>query len=374
MSDADFREGGEPKIIRNDPTQVIAVPAKFDPLVGQQEHDELNAVLDRRGESQRGKPRSKDPNNNPLGTRIFDLKCRMPMYRVPYRERFRYRCSAYMQSHGKRCDHNQVDGPLATEFALSSLRQRVFTSNLNSLVHKKLKELAQSEHRGFQSDDECQKMRADLATIEREIEVVRRNLARAGSDDIYSAISQEFNALRQRESLLRQRLAEQEYSRPSNNSATDEVEACMESLAGIKSLVQSANSFAETRRVFESVNLNLFLRFEREFTGKTTKQGPKFVNRVVAGELTTGSWPLPIEIYDGPTGREFLKPKENTPPESCSGGDSSFVSDEKNSSLGNVSRGDRRFTFAKAVDAKSLLRSMISQTFAFTADEFFAAK
>ena len=112
----------------------------------------------------------------------------------------------------------------------------------------------------------------------------------------------------------------------------------MEGLCQIESLAKSANNYADARQLFESVNLNLFLRFEREFTGKTTKKGPKFINRVVAGELTTGSWPLPIEIYDGPTGREFLKPQENTPPESCSGGGSSFVSAEKNSSLGNVSR------------------------------------
>lgn len=46
----------------------------------------------------------------------------------------------------------------------------------------------------------------------------------------------------------------------------------------------------------------------------------------------------------------------------------------KGTIFGSVNRGDRRFTFAKAVDAKSLLRSMIAQTFAFTADEFFAAK
>ncbi len=340
LSDADFREGGEPKIIRNDPTQVIAVPAKFDPLVAQQDHDELNAELDRRGESQRGKPRSKDPNNNPLGTRIFDLKCKWPMYRVPYKERFRYRCSKYMQTHGKECDHNQVDGPMATEFALSSMRQRLFTSNLRSLVRTKLLELAQSERRDTRQDDEYQQWTVDLASVERDIEIVQRNLARANSDDIYLAISHEFNALKEQERQLRQKLAENRPSRRSANTENDEVEACMESLSQIESLAKSANNHADARKLFDSVNLNLFLRFEREFTGKTTKQGPKFINRVVAGELTTGSWPLPIEIYDGPTGREFLK-QENTPPESCSGGDSSFVSDEKNSSLGNVSRGDR---------------------------------
>jgi hypothetical protein len=246
-----------------------------------------------------------------------------------------------MQTHGQKCDHNQVDGPVVTDFALSSLRQRLFTSNLRALVHSKLLELARSEKEDRQKEDENQKWSVELAVIEREINVVGRNLARANSDEIYSAISQEFSALKERERQLRQKLAENQSARRSANAEQDAVHACMEDLSRIESLAKSANNYAETRQLFESVNLNMFLRFEREFTGKTTKQGPKFINRIVAGEITTGSWPLPIEIYDGPTGREFLKSKENTPPESCSGGDSSFVSDEKNTSLGNVSRGDR---------------------------------
>src|SRR5438270_13280570 len=78
------------KSIRNADSEVITVKATFEPLVREGQHEELQAKLDQRGSTQRGKPRSKDPNKNPFGARLFDMDCRWPMYRVPYRDSFRY--------------------------------------------------------------------------------------------------------------------------------------------------------------------------------------------------------------------------------------------------------------------------------------------
>ena len=110
LTGSDFRADGKPKVIRNHDNQILTAAAKFDPLVDSARHEALLKILDKRGGTQRGKARSRDPNRNPLGGRIVDLNCCWPMYRIPKSDSYQYRCGAYTQSHGAICDHNVVDG------------------------------------------------------------------------------------------------------------------------------------------------------------------------------------------------------------------------------------------------------------------------
>ena len=79
--------------------------ARFDPIVDPVRHKRLLQTLNERGATQRGKPRSKDPARNPLGSRIFDMECGWPMYRKPYGS---FRISVGCTSRAKRsCGHHQ---------------------------------------------------------------------------------------------------------------------------------------------------------------------------------------------------------------------------------------------------------------------------
>ncbi len=86
-----------------------------------------------------------DPLRNPLGGRVFDMNCGWPMYRVPDADSFRYKCGLYQQSHGQQCDHNHVDGPMATSFILGCIRQRLVSLNLVTKLKARLQQLAAAE-------------------------------------------------------------------------------------------------------------------------------------------------------------------------------------------------------------------------------------
>ena len=111
LTDADFRADDKPKVIRNAESEYVTGDAKFEPCVADLEkHQKLIEKLNDRAGRQRGKPRSQDRENNPLGCRVFDMACGWPMYRAPYTQSYRYKCGCYMQSHGAKCAHNTVDG------------------------------------------------------------------------------------------------------------------------------------------------------------------------------------------------------------------------------------------------------------------------
>jgi hypothetical protein len=139
MEDADYRSDEMPKVVQNPQNQQVIAKAHCEPLVPIEQSTELLALLDSRGESQRGKPRSRDPLRNPLGGRIFDMACSWPMYRVPRKDSFRYSCGHYQQSHGESCEHNQIEGPAITKFALAAIRQRLFNGNWRDRLEAKLR-------------------------------------------------------------------------------------------------------------------------------------------------------------------------------------------------------------------------------------------
>ena len=109
LNDTDYRdEEDKVRVIRNAETDHVTAQASFNAIVDVERHGRLLAKLDERSGTQRGKPRARDPNMNPLGGRVFDMNCGWPMYRTVYRDSFRYKCGLYQQSHGSQCSHNDV--------------------------------------------------------------------------------------------------------------------------------------------------------------------------------------------------------------------------------------------------------------------------
>jgi len=102
-------------------------------------------------------------------------------------------------------------------------------------------------------------------------------------------------------------------------------------------LAASSESLAVCGELFRLVDAKLFLRFSPTNWGKRT------IHKPTGGVLTFGDTPPPIDIYSGNTGRAAvqlaLEPKHSQPHQR--GGAEVVIADEKDDSLGNVSRGDR---------------------------------
>jgi hypothetical protein len=340
LEDADFRSDSKPKVFRNAEAERIVAPAEFEPLVNPREHGELVAQLAARGGKQRGKPRSKDPAKSPLGCRIFDLNCNWPMYREPYSGSFRYKCGLYQQSHGQKCSHNHVDGPTATRFMLSCIRQRLLSPTLLAKLECRFRELVRQEAAVTEPSRELTEKRAALAKVDMDLEKVSKNLALAETPDQYKAIAAVFDGLKTRRVRLEADIAVTESAAPRKTDLESEVRAAMELARRLTALAGSPTGIKAAGEVFRLTNARLFLGF------RPVPEKNRTLNRVIGGVATFGTAPAPAPIYEGPTGRERIKGPKATEVGRATRDSDSIPTESvtvvgmEDESLGNVSRGD----------------------------------
>ena len=203
LEETDRDTEGQPRVVRN-PEQALITrpsPSAFEPLIDPERQRKLIALLDERGGTQRGKPRSQDPARNPLGGRVFDMNCTWPMYRAPAGRSFRYTCGLYMQSHGQKCAHNHLDGPAAVRFLLSCVRQRVLAPRTLAKLEQRLGELARQESAEGTQAAALHAKEAALAAVQGQLEKVARNLALAETPEQYRAVASQFEGFTGRHCL-----------------------------------------------------------------------------------------------------------------------------------------------------------------------------
>jgi hypothetical protein len=269
----DYRKDNKLKVIINAPEKCIVTETRFEPLIAPAEQQELIRELDRRGGSQRGKPRSRTPGENPMRTRIFDLNCGWTMYREPYKGAFRYKCGLYQQSHGRQCRHNHVDGLLATKFALSCVRQKLL--NLMPRIEKRLCELAAMSTAKAPQRSAADSITVELVSVQEELKIVSRNLARAKSDEQYQAISSQFDQLKAREASLLITLAEAK-AEQSAGSVEINVKAIIGGLEKLLALPSDERQLKLAGEAIRQANAKLFLAFRPVTVKKRT------LNRMLA--------------------------------------------------------------------------------------------
>jgi DNA invertase Pin-like site-specific DNA recombinase len=336
LEESDFRPDGEPKVVANPPSAQVTAPARFGPVISAERHEAIKAELRERGGTQRGKPRSRDPGRNPLGTRVYDLACGWPMYRVPYGGSFRYTCGLYQTSHSARCSHNHLDGPAAVRFALSVVRQTVLASGLAGELERRLRALAEAESGA--APDPSAARREELERLRAQRDAAGRNLALAATPAQYRAVAAAFEDLNGKVASLEAALA----SAPPAPSPPDPeagVAAAMAVLDRLPDLAFDGSDLPALGELFAALDVRMFCRFVPAAWGRRT------VNRLAGGVVTLGSAPPPIEPYRGPTAREEVKalaataaergvPKGGPPP-------ITVVTGQEGGSSGNVGRGDR---------------------------------
>jgi DNA invertase Pin-like site-specific DNA recombinase len=338
LEERDFQINDQPKVVENPESMRTRAPAKIEPLLSLDEHEQLIKILDERSGTQRGKPRSRNPDRNPLGGRVFDIDCTWPMYRQPYQDSFRYTCGLYLQSYGARCRHNHLNGPLCVEFGLSCIRQRLLSPSFLSRLEQRIRGLADQERqRQSLPVPEVASKQSQLTEIHDKLTVVRGNLAYAKDRDQYDAVSGVFEELEIRRKTLEAEVANQKRSEDCQFDATAEAGAAMALVTRLANLANNAQDFAAAGEVFKNVNLRIFLQFRDERAGK------RICRRVAGGVVTFGNAEPPIAIYRGPTAREAVN--ELTAPkarrEAMLPLSKSEFSDSEGNSLRNVNRGDK---------------------------------
>lgn len=232
------------------------------------EYSELLGILDERAGAQRGKPRSRTPDQNPLGGQIFDLDCGWLMYRTPYNGSFRYVCGLYQQSHAGRCHHNHADGPLATKFVLSCMRQRLLSPGVLEKVEARLREFAAPDAEGTKGTEQLTRLQSRLTEVAHQLETVKRNMALAQGRDQFAAISGVFEELEAIRKTIEKEITEHERVRINAGNPDDEVAAAMRVARNLATLSDDPQNFRSIGEAFQSVNVRLFLRFRDEKAGK----------------------------------------------------------------------------------------------------------
>ncbi|HEX8912595.1 MAG TPA: hypothetical protein VF796_09580, partial [Humisphaera sp.] len=340
LTEADYRPDDAPKVVRNPDAQVVTGRASFGPLIDPDRHRELMRVMDARAGTQRGKPRSRTPERNPLGSRVYDMDCSWPMYRQPHNGSFRYVCGLYYQSHAQRCAHNTLDGPTAVRFLLSCVRQRLLRPDLLAKLERRLRAMAEAEAAADRPARELGAARTALADVDRQLPVVARNMALASTEAQRQATAAVFEELTARRATLAAEVAAAERAGPPARDAAAEADAAMAVAYRLTDLAADPENLPAAAELFRRVNARLFVRF------REVPQGKRRLRKPLGGVVTFGDAPPPIDLYAGTTTRQKIK--EAAASGAAASGDSSSPGllfpkspGSEGDSLGNVSRGDK---------------------------------
>lgn len=336
LESEDWRIDGRAKVVRNPESSIIRSQAKFEPLVEPDKHEHLLAILDQRGKSQRGKPRSKDPARNPLGCRIFDMACSSVMYRAPYQGSFRYVCGLYQQTNGDRCSHNHVDGITATRFALATIQQQIYSPSAKQKLEDRLRKRAAAEATAPTEMHSLHAKEVELKEIEKNLKRAVRNAALEDDESRFRLLSGVVGELQQEVEACQKEIAALQKKLKSRSKSEDEVTLLMNTLGTLNQLANDSNNLGGLAELFDKLNLRMFLRFI------PVQKKKRIENKLAGGVLTMGAAPLPIDTYSGPTSRSALKLQRLSSAETDSAGDTEpNCSGLEDKSLGNGNRGDR---------------------------------
>ena len=338
---SDYGANEKPKVIQNPESQQVMAPAHGSPLIPLEQSERLLEILNKRAGTQKGKPRSRDPQRNPLGGRVFDVACAWPMYRVPRSGSFAYTCGFYQQTHGQCCSHNQINGPTVTRFALAAVRQFLFKPGMLNRLEAKLRSKSKSVSAApSKIGVELTDKRIELEKINGQLTTVKRNLSLAENQETLKAIESFFVELQTQRTELEKDIAQLETKSPPRHTTPEEqIQAALAQVEALPKLADASANLAAIGELFQRINLQMFLRFQ------PIKKTKRVVNHLSGGVLTIGAAPAPIEKYAGPTGRRALQSSlaynEKCPLREPSGQMSSLDSGETAESLGNVNRDDR---------------------------------
>lgn len=291
---ADYINNKKTKVVLNGDDVIVKTPLKgVEAMVSAEDFGTCQRILEERGRHQRGIPRCPDPSRYPLATRVWDLNCAGPMYGRRSGSRHLYVCGAYLKDQS--CEHNNVDGDALLSFVGEVLRQSVNLSGRELLI-RKLQEFAEAERQNSTAtiEPQMQELRNRMRTVQQEVELISKNLARAKDDAEYEAVRLIFKANRAELERIEQDLAkETERARRQADADPDaEIAAALSVLDNMSDVLADRNARVEFGHLIRQLNLNVWLNFASD------RKGRRLVRKLLGGIITTGNALLPVTPYD----------------------------------------------------------------------------
>ena len=300
LEDNDRQEDGKLKTVRNDPKLTVKSAAKFPPLITEDRAHRLLKIHEQRAGTQRSKPRSRDPNKNPLGGRIFDWNCGWLMYRIPHGDTFNYTCGLYQQSHATRCSHNHVRGLAATKLALGTIWQQILAPHRLQQIEKRLRARVAESVAQPRVEQELERLQAELRAVQSQHQKAIRNFAIADTPQLAEGVKTFITELCDREAILNQELSKIQGTN-SAISATDLMDSALAILRQLPELADDDHNLADIGQAFRILNLQMFVRFQ------PIKKKVRVEHKVSSGVITLGDALPPTKKYTGPTATTAVK-------------------------------------------------------------------
>lgn len=310
LLDSDRGADHQPKKRINDPALMVTSKMPFEPCFDTVRWGQIQAETARRGQTQRGIPKTRDPARYPLSCRVTDLTedCRSIMYGCTVGKRRIYCCGRYMATSGAECENNTVDGEALLRFILSFLVELTHRHGSSEKLRAKLMDRARRER----GTDPLQAMRegarkalaAQVEQLDQQTRTAQRNMAIEEDSQIRATIRDEYITLKSELDEARRQLdAAQLPEVSAATSPEQEVESAMRLLDSIRLVATVDSARAQILPLLERLKLNIGLRFTEGLKGTKRR-----VRRLAGGIIAFGDNPFPKQAstppsLSGPGGR-----------------------------------------------------------------------
>ena len=186
------------------------------------------------------------------------------------------------------------------------------------------------------TDDIIAKKNA-LAQIVSDIDKTVQNLARAETDELHTALANFLAELNQRKMAFEAEISQLEARQSKPFDRQNEVNSALELLNRLTVMAAKNDCLGTVTELFQQINVRLFLRFH------AVQNAKRILNKIAGGEITLGSAPPPVNIYEGPTSRKTVKLVETARGSvpGCGECIPAQIRMEEENSPGNVSRSDK---------------------------------
>jgi hypothetical protein len=230
-----------------------------------------------------------------------------------------------------------VDGTVATNFVLCSIRQQLLSPELQPKLKARLQEMAERDKDNNAEPNvarEVQRIRNEISQITIKIDRAENNLALADGEDEYRAVSAVFKKLHAQKKSLEKSLAIADAESKRSVDSDSDIAEAVDAAEYLTELAASDNGLASAMELFKATDVRLFLAFQK------VPQGKRELNRLKRGIVVFGNAEDPIEKYSGPTTPAKVKrkppagQKNKKAPKTTNSG-------EEAKSLRNANRDDR---------------------------------
>ncbi len=118
------------------------------------------------------------------------------MYAWKQGSSYRHVCGRYMNTDGAECKHNSVDGPALVGLTLGTLQQLVtLQGGKEKVLDLVQQQLAARQAQPDPAEQEVRQLETRLQQLERESQLIQKNLARADGDEVFRAIKSPFEGV-----------------------------------------------------------------------------------------------------------------------------------------------------------------------------------